>query len=103
MQLAELSRKIQSDLSKAMDKNQKEYYLREQIKVIRRELGDEEDAQVELEELRASFGDTRYPDYVRDTAEREIRRLGRMNPSTSEFSVARSYVDWLQNFPWGRQ
>ncbi len=102
VQLAELSRKIQSDLSKAMDKNQKEYYLREQIKVIRRELGDEEDAQVELEELRASFGDTRYPDYVRDTAEREIRRLGRMNPSTSEFSVARSYVDWLQNFPWGR-
>ena len=102
VQLAELSRKIQSDLSKAMDKNQKEYYLREQIKVIRRELGDEEDAQVELEELRVAFADTRYPDYVRDTADREIRRLARMNPSTSEFSVTRGYVDWLQHFPWGQ-
>jgi ATP-dependent Lon protease len=100
IELAELSRKIQEDLASAMDRNQKEYYLREQIKVIRHELGEDEDAQAELEELKRLFARPGVPDPVREAGLREVRRLGRMSPSSSEFSVARTYVDWLSQFPW---
>lgn len=102
VELAELSRKIQDDLANAMDKNQKDYYLREQIKVIRHELGDDDDAQVELEELGKRFQEEGYPELVREAGERELRRLARMSPSSSEFSVSRTYVDWLVQFPWQR-
>ncbi len=100
VELAELSRKIQDDLARAMDRNQKEYYLREQIKVIRHELGEDDDAQVELDELKQRFQDEKYPEPVRAAGERELKRLSRMSPSSSEFSVARTYVDWLVSFPW---
>jgi ATP-dependent Lon protease len=100
IELAELSRKIQQDLSAAMDKNQKEYYLREQLKVIRSELGEDESTQVELEELMLRFREGEFPDPVKETAERELKRLARMNSASSEYSVARSYVDWLAEFPW---
>ncbi len=99
-QLAELSRKIQDELNLAMEKNQKEYYLREQLKVIRKELGEEDDAQVELDELRVQLDEGDYPEAVCQAAEREIRRLRRMSQNSSEFSVSRTYVDWLVNFPW---
>jgi ATP-dependent Lon protease len=103
VELAELSRKIQDDLASAMDRNQKEYYLREQIKVIRHELGEDEDAQAELEELRKRFEAQGMPEGVRECGLRELRRLGRMSPSSGEFSVARTYVDWLVQFPWSKQ
>ena len=100
IELAELSRKIQDDLASAMDRNQKEYYLREQIKVIRHELGDDEDAQAELEELRRRLERPGVPEPVREAGLRETRRLARMSPSSGEYSVARTYVDWLVQFPW---
>jgi ATP-dependent Lon protease len=100
VKLAELSRKIQDDLANAMDRNQKEYYLREQLKVIRHELGEDEDAQVELEELRRRFQAPELPEPVREAGQRELRRLGRMNSSSAEYGVARTYVDWLVQFPW---
>jgi ATP-dependent Lon protease len=103
VKIAELSRKIQEDLAAAMDQNQKEYYLREQLKVIRRELGEDDSMQVELEELLAGFSEDAYPEQVRESAKNEIRRLSRMNASTSEFSVSRTYVDWLHKFPWNKQ
>jgi ATP-dependent Lon protease len=102
LELSELSRKIQDELGQAMDRNQKEYYLREQIKVIRRELGDEEDAQVELEELGRRLHGESFPEVVIQAGERELKRLARMSPASSEYSVARSYLDWLLHAPWTR-
>ncbi len=103
VELAELSRKIQDDLANAMDRNQKEYYLREQLKVIRHELGEDEDAQVELEELRRRFAAEDLPAPVREAGQREVRRLGRMNTASAEYGVARTYVDWLAQFPWNER
>jgi ATP-dependent Lon protease len=100
VELAEISRKIQQDLSEAMDKNQKEYYLREQLKVIRHELGDDENTQVEIEDLRKRFQEGDYPEAVTECAERELKRLARMSAASSEYSVTRTYVDWLADFPW---
>ena len=102
LELGELSRRIQDELGQAMDRNQKEYYLREQIKVIRKELGEDEDAQSEIQELGRRLRESGFPEPVVEAGEREIRRLARMSPSSSEFSVARTYVDWLLNVPWSR-
>ncbi|MCB1046859.1 MAG: LON peptidase substrate-binding domain-containing protein, partial [Calditrichaeota bacterium] len=101
LKLTELSRKIQDEMNRNMEESQKEHYLREQMKVIRKELGDDDDAAVELEELRQLIAKGHLPEHVFQAAERELKRLGRMSPSSSEFTVSRTYLDWLCNMPWG--
>ncbi len=99
LKLIKLGNKIQNEVSGAIEKSQKEYYLREQIKAIKRELGEEEEG-AEIRELRAKLEKLQAPDRVKETAEREIERLSDMNPASAEYTVSRTYLDWLLNLPW---
>lgn len=100
-EVLELERKISQRVKKQMEKTQKEYYLREQMKAIQKELGEKEGRAGEVGELREQLekqGDM--PDKVRDKIEREIDRLEKMPTSSAEGSVIRNYVDWLLSLPW---
>ncbi len=100
LQLAELEKKISGMVRQQIDDNQKEYYLREQVKAIQKELGDKSEAAVEAEELRERLKEINMPDEVRTKAEKELERLERMPPMSAEIVVLRNYLDWLLEIPW---
>lgn len=100
LEVVELGEKLQSRVRKSIDKDQREYYLRQQLKAIRRELGDSEESGVEIEELRERVEAAELPDHVRAAAEKEVERLSRMSPGASEYTVSKTYVDWLLDLPW---
>lgn len=99
-ELAEIEKKVQSRLKKQIDKNQKDYYLREQIKAIQEELGDRDETYVE--DLRKRLDETPLNDEAREKASRELDRLSRMAPGTPEIGVSRTYVEWILDLPWGK-
>lgn len=99
VQQLELTSKIQSEVQAEISKSQREYYLREQLKAIKKELGEEAEG-VEVRELRKRAKKTNLPEEVRKTVEKEIDRLAEMHPSSAEYTVARTYVDWLLDLPW---
>ena len=100
MEVLELGNKIQTRVKTEMDKNQREYYLREQMKAIRRELGDDDSGTRQVEELRERLAAKKLPDSVREVANREVDRLAAMQPSSAEYTVSRTYVDWILDLPW---
>lgn len=100
LEILELGSKIQSRIKGKIDKSQKEYYLREQLKAIQAELGDTDDADIELEDLKKRLDEKNLPDNVRKAADKELDRLRRMNPASAEYSVARTYLDWIIDLPW---
>jgi ATP-dependent Lon protease len=100
LQILELGSKIQSDVQGELNKTQRQYYLREQLKAIKRELGEYEDESTDIEDLREKLEKMKMPDEVRKVAEKELNRLARMSPMASEFTVARTYIDWLMEMPW---
>jgi len=102
-EVLELERKISQRVKKQMEKTQKEYYLREQMKAIQKELGDKEGRAGEVEELRAQLEETDVPDNVRDRISKEIDRLERMPTSSAEAGVIRNYIDWLLALPWRKR
>jgi len=83
-----------------MDKRQREYYLREQLKKIKEELGEKDEASVEIEDYKAKIEEKNLPEEARKEAERELDRLSRMHPSSAEYTVASTYLDWLTTLPW---
>jgi ATP-dependent Lon protease len=83
-----------------MDKRQREYYLRQQLKAIKEELGETDEASVELDEYRAKILERELPEAAVKEAERELDRLSRMHPSSAEYTVAMTYLDWLTELPW---
>ncbi|WAH38945.1 endopeptidase La [Alicyclobacillus dauci] len=99
-EVLELERQIHQRVRKQMEKTQKEYYLREQMKAIQRELGDKEGRTGEIEELRAKLEEKKLPDDVYERVDREISRLERIPSSSAEGTVARTYIDWLLALPW---
>ncbi len=99
LQQLELSSKIQSDVQEEITKNQREYFLREQLKAINKELG-EESGGVEMKELRARVEKAKLPEEVRKTVEKEMHRLSQMQSASAEYTVARTYIDWLLDLPW---
>ncbi len=99
IQILKLRDMIQSQVRSEMDKDQREYYLKEQMKVIQKELGDEGE-NPEAVELMERLQETRLPDHAREAAEEEIRRLGRMHPGVPEAAVTRNYVEWILQLPW---
>ena len=99
-EVLELERKINQRVKKQMEKTQKEYYLREQMKAIQKELGDKEGRAGEIEELRGQLEQADIPDRVKEKVEKEIDRLEKMPPTSAEGSVIRNYVDWLLGLPW---
>ena len=100
LEILELGDKIQSQVKGDMDKRQREYYLRQQLKAIKEELGETDESTVELEEYRAKITEKNLPEEAVKEAERELDRLGRMHPSSAEYTVAMTYLDWLTELPW---
>jgi ATP-dependent Lon protease len=100
LEILELGNKIQSQVKGDMDKRQREYFLREQLKAIKEELGEKDEATVEIDDYRAKIEEKNLPEDARKEAERELDRLARMHPSSSEYTVASTYLDWLTTLPW---
>ena len=100
VEILELGQKIQAEVRGRMEKAQREYYLREQLKVIRKELGEAEGIEAEVEELREKLAQKALPDYVRKEAEKELARLARLHPTSAEYTVIRNYLDWILELPW---
>jgi ATP-dependent Lon protease len=100
VEILELGSKIQSQVKGDMDKSQREYYLRQQLKAIKEELGEKDETQVEIEEYRAKIEAKNLPEEAHKEAERELDRLSRMHPSSAEYTVASTYLDWITSLPW---
>ncbi|CUS83453.1 ATP-dependent Lon protease [Candidatus Kryptobacter tengchongensis] len=98
-QRLELGNKIQAEVQDEITKNQREYFLREQLKAIKRELGEDEEG-AEIRELREKIEKANMPEEARKVALKELERLSRMHPSSAEYTVARTYLDWLIELPW---
>jgi ATP-dependent Lon protease len=98
--LLELGSKIQSEAKSEMDKAHRDYYLRQQLKAIRKELGEEDQYAVELDELEEKLLEKPLPDEVREEATRELTRLKTIPPQAAEYVVARTYLDWILTLPW---
>lgn len=99
VQKLELGSKIQSEVQDGINKTQREYYLREQLKAIKKELG-EDDEGVELTELRKRIDDAHLPEEALKVAEKELKRLSQMNQASAEYTVSRTYLDWILDLPW---
>jgi ATP-dependent Lon protease len=100
LELQEISSKIQSQVADEVGKTQRQYYLREQMKAIQRELGEEDERQAEIDELKQKIEDAKMPEEPRKAAEKELDRLSKMPPQAAEYTVARTYLDWLVSLPW---
>jgi ATP-dependent Lon protease len=100
LETLELSQEIQNKIKDGMDKTQRDYMLRQQLKAIQQELGEQDDGTVEIDELRKKLVEIGMDDEVRKVAEKELDRLSRMSPATAEYTVSRTYLDWLLEFPW---
>ncbi|MFN7965818.1 MAG: endopeptidase La [Acidobacteriota bacterium] len=102
VQVTELGSQIQSRVMDEVGKTQRQFYLREQLKAIQRELGDGDDRTREVDEFRQRIDEAKLPDDVKEVAERELDRLSAMSPASAEFTVARTYLDWLVSLPWSK-
>ncbi len=102
VQILELGNKIQSQVKEDIDRAQREYYLREQLKAIKRELGELDDHAQEIKELREKIEKAQMPEEARKAAEKELERLSKMPPASAEYTVARTYLDWLIELPWSK-
>jgi ATP-dependent Lon protease len=100
LDILELGHKIQNQVKGDMDKRQREYYLRQQLKAIKEELGETDEASVEVDEYRAKIEEGNLPEEAVKEAERELERLAKMHPSSAEYTVASTYLDWLTELPW---
>jgi ATP-dependent Lon protease len=100
LDVLELGQQLQTSVRKSIDKDQREYYLRQQLKAIQRELGEADEGSVELDDLRETIAQADLPEKVRAAAEREYDRLSRMSPGASEYTVSKTYLDWLLELPW---
>jgi ATP-dependent Lon protease len=96
-----LRNKIQSQVEDQLSQSQREFYLREQLKAIQKELGDS-DEQAEIEELRQKIDASGMPEDVKKEAHRELKRLSRMSPAAADYTVTRTYLDWLVALPWDK-
>jgi ATP-dependent Lon protease len=103
LEVLELGSKIQSQVQSEVGKNQREYFLREQLKAIQKELGEGDDQTREIEELREKIEAAGMPEGVRKEALRELDRLSKMPAAAAEFTVSRTYLDWLVALPWQKR
>ncbi|NMB07652.1 MAG: AAA family ATPase, partial [Tissierellia bacterium] len=100
IELLKIEEKINQRVKKQITKVQKEYYLKEQMRAIQKELGEEDDALEEIEEYRTKINKIDMPEEVREKALKELDRLDKMNPHSAETSVIRTYLDWIIELPW---
>ncbi len=100
LEVLELSHKIQNQVMDSVDKNQREFYLQEQLKAIQSELGQKDFANEEMKSLTKKIDDAKIPPAVKAEAQKELERLKRIHPSSPEYSVIRTYLDWVCQLPW---
>ena len=102
LELVEIGTKIQSQVQSEMDKGQREYFLRQQLKAIQEELGEVDETQAEATELRERLEQAGLPDHAWKQAERELQRFERLPPQAAEHGVIRTYLEWLADLPWSK-
>jgi ATP-dependent Lon protease len=101
LELVELRGRIQSQVQGQLSQNQREFYLREQLKAIQKELGDGDDAGRDVEDLRQKLEAAGLPEEVKTETMRELNRLARISPNSPEYGVSRTYLEWMASLPWG--
>jgi len=102
VEVARLGSKIQQDVSNSMSKNQRDFFLREQIRAIQRELGESDPASAEVAALRKQVEERDLPAEVKSVAGKELDRLSQMAPAMAEYALTRNYIDWLLSLPWDK-
>ncbi|PJF33779.1 MAG: endopeptidase La, partial [Candidatus Thermofonsia Clade 1 bacterium] len=100
IEVLEISRKIQSQAQSEIERMQREYFLREQLKAIRRELGEEDEQRAEVEQFRERIAAAQMPEEALREAQRELERMSRLPTASAEYGVIRTYLDWMANLPW---
>ena len=101
VEMSELGSKIQSQVASEIDKGQREFFLRQQLKAIQEELGEGDDHQAEINELLEQIESKSLPEHVVKATQREVHRLERLPPAAAEYGVIRTYLDWILSLPWG--
>src|SRR3954449_3503225 len=102
LEVQQLRNKIQSEVQDRVQQTQREYYLREQMKAIQKELGEQDETQRDVEELRQKIEAAGMPEEVKKEATKELNRLARMSPMAADYSVTRNYIEWLAVLPWAK-
>jgi ATP-dependent Lon protease len=102
LEVVEIGSKIQSQVRSELEKGQREYFLRQQLKAIQEELGEGDEAQSEANELRAQLDALELPGEARRQADRELARLARLQPAMAEYGVVRTYLEWIAALPWAK-
>ena len=102
LEVFELGSKIQSQVQEEMEKGQREFFLRQQLKAIQEELGEGDPEHAEITELRTRFDELDLPEEARKAVDRELGRLEKLPPAAAEYGVIRTYLDWLVTLPWGK-
>jgi ATP-dependent Lon protease len=102
LEVQQLRTKIQSEVQDQVQQSQRDYYLREQMKAIQKELGEQDEGQREVDELRKKIEEAGMPDDVKKEAMKELSRLGRMSPMAADYSLTRNYIEWLALLPWSK-
>jgi ATP-dependent Lon protease len=100
IELLELGHKIQSQVQTELNKNQREYYLRQQLKAIQKELGEGDQRSSEIEDIERKILEAKMPEEARKVADKELERLKMIPPESAEHTVVRTYLDWLTSVPW---
>jgi ATP-dependent Lon protease len=103
LEVVQLGSKIQSQVESEIDKGQREYFLRQQLKAIQEELGEGDEQQVEINELRERIDQAGLPEEAKKAAERELSRLEKLPPVAAEYGVIRTYLEWLVDLPWSKE
>jgi ATP-dependent Lon protease len=103
LEVVQLGSKIQSQVESEIDKGQREYFLRQQLKAIQEELGEEDEQQAEINELRERIAEAGLPEEAQKAAERELSRLEKLPPVAAEYGVIRTYLEWLVDLPWSKE
>jgi ATP-dependent Lon protease len=102
VELSSMQAKIQSDVKDEISKSQKDYFLREQVRAIHKELGEPDERSQEIEEYKAKIKRAKMPESAKEEADKQLRRLEQMHPDSAESSVVRTYLDWLVELPWSK-
>ena len=102
LEVVAIGSKIQSQVQSELEKGQREYFLRQQLKAIQEELGEADEVQAEANELRQQLAEIELPDEVRKQVDRELARLERLQPAMAEYGVVRGYLEWIASLPWDR-
>jgi ATP-dependent Lon protease len=102
LDVLELGKKLQTDVQEELSKSQREYFLREQMKAIQKELGESNETEAEVSELRAKIDESEMPEEAAKEARRELDRLAKLPPAAAEYGVIKTYLDWLTSLPWNK-